>query len=225
MSTGNSQPIRVLIIGAGGQGQILADALLFAVKAGQPLLPVGYLDDAPALAGVEILGLPVLGRLEMLPQIPHDAVIVGIGSNRLRQRLYQQFSQAGESFATFCHPTAIVGHNVTVGCGTYVGAYAVIAASSSVGNNTIVHGGSIIGHHNQIGDHAHIAPGVHTAGNVTIGTGVVVGIGANIMPQRYIGDWAVVGAGALVHRHVSEATTVAGVPAKLLAPKKEMTAG
>ncbi len=37
--------MRLLILGAGGQGQVLADALLFAAEAGQPLTPVGYLDD------------------------------------------------------------------------------------------------------------------------------------------------------------------------------------
>ncbi len=55
--------MRILILGAGGQGQVLADALLFAAEAGQPVTPVGYLDDNPALWQMRPLGLPVLGPL------------------------------------------------------------------------------------------------------------------------------------------------------------------
>jgi acetyltransferase EpsM len=208
--------MQILIIGAGGQGQVVADALLFAVEAGELVTPVGFLDDNPALAGAQILGLPVFGPLTLVERTPHDALILGIGNNRQRRRLYEEFKQAGAQFATVRHPSAIVGHDVVVGQGVYVGAYVVIAAGSTVGNNAIVHGGSIIGHHNQIGDHVHIAPGVHTAGSVTIGEGAMVGIGANILPQRRIGDWAVVGGGALVHRDVEQGATVVGVPARAI---------
>ena len=54
------------ILSAGGQGQGLADALLFAAEAGQPVTPVGYLDDNPALWQRAPLGLPVLGALVQL---------------------------------------------------------------------------------------------------------------------------------------------------------------
>ena len=58
--------MRLLILGAGGQGQVLADALLFAAEAGQPLTPVGYLDDNPSLWRSAPLGSPVLGALVQL---------------------------------------------------------------------------------------------------------------------------------------------------------------
>ena len=43
--------MRVLILGAGGHAQVVADVLLCAHRAGDPAIPIGYLDDAPHLRG------------------------------------------------------------------------------------------------------------------------------------------------------------------------------
>lgn len=79
--------MRILILGAGGQGQVLADALLFATAAGQPLAPVGCLDDNPALWQSASVGLPALGPLASWREVPHDALIRCIGANRRRSEL------------------------------------------------------------------------------------------------------------------------------------------
>lgn len=58
--------MRILILGAGGQGQVLADALRFAAEAGQPVTPVGYLDDDPSLwqcAAAQLAGARCAGGL------------------------------------------------------------------------------------------------------------------------------------------------------------------
>lgn len=208
--------MRILILGAGGQGQVLADALLFAAEAGQPVTPVGYLDDNSSLWQTKPLGLPVLGALAAWRNIAHDALLLGIGANRRRGELYTALCAEGAWFTALRHPTALVGHDVVVGPGSYIGAYVILAAGTVVGANAIVHGNSVIGHHNVIGDHVHIAPGVHTAGSVSVEAGAMVGIGANVLPQRRIGAWAVVGAGALVQRDVAPGVTVVGVPARPL---------
>ena len=51
---------------------------------------------------------------------------------------------------------------------------------------------------------------------MVVGDGALVGIGASVTPGRTIGAWAVVGAGAAVVSDVEEATTVAGVPARVV---------
>ncbi len=68
-----------------------------------------------------------------------------------------------------------------------------------------------------VADHAHIAPGAHLGGDVRIGEGAFVGIGATVMPQRSIGAWSIVGAGALVHRDIPDRATAIGVPARFSA--------
>ena len=85
---------RILILGAGGHAQVVADILLRMRDAGAQVEPVGYLDDNPRLRGEERLGLPILGGVADLPRIPHDALILAIGDNKTRQRLFQQGWQA-----------------------------------------------------------------------------------------------------------------------------------
>ena len=53
--------VRIIILGAGGHAQVIADAVQRAREAGAAWELVGFLDDNPALAGHVRLGLPILG--------------------------------------------------------------------------------------------------------------------------------------------------------------------
>jgi sugar O-acyltransferase (sialic acid O-acetyltransferase NeuD family) len=211
--------MRILIIGAGGHGQVVADILQQMQAAGAGVQPVGFLDDNPALLGEKYLGLPVLGSEKSLPAIVHDAVIVAIGNNRTRQNLFLQLMDLGEQFATAQHPKAIIAPDVQVGPGCMIMAGVIVNIGSTIAQNTILNTACTVDHHSRVAAHAHIAPGVHLGGEVTIEEGALIGIGATVMPQRSVGAWAVVGAGSLVHAGVPDNTVVAGVPARTLKEK------
>ncbi len=206
--------MRVLIIGAGGHAQVVADILLCMHQEDGDTVPVGYLDDDPALAGQQLLGLPVLGKLEQRGAIPHDRAIVAIGHNETRRQLFETLRQEGEEFILARHPRATVAASAQVGLGTVICAGVVINAGSVVGTNCILNTGCTVDHHNYIGDHAHIAPGVHLGGDVLIGEGTLVGIGATVLPQRRVGNWCIVSAGAVVHRDLDNGVVAAGMPAR-----------
>ncbi len=63
-------PRRVLIVGAGAAGDLVARDLLSHPSTG--LLPVGFLDDAREKQGLRLHGLPVLGRLHDLAPVAAD---------------------------------------------------------------------------------------------------------------------------------------------------------
>lgn len=206
---------RVLIVGAGGHAQVVADILLKMAAVGQPIQPIGYIDDNPAVEGLSFLGLPVIGTIAERARISHDALIIAIGDNQIRRRLAQELIAHGTRLASAIHPTAIIAGGVTIGPGATICARVVINPGATVGANVIVNTAGTIDHHNRIGDHVHIAPGVCTGGDVVIDEGAFVGIGATVMPQRRVGAWSVVGAGSLVQRDIPPGVVAFGVPAQI----------
>jgi acetyltransferase EpsM len=199
---------QVIIIGAGGHAQVVADILQVEGNS----IPLGYLDDNPNLLGHSYLGLPVLGNMETISEIEHDRIIIAIGDNARRKQIFESLKQQGEQFATAIHPTAIIAPSAKIGMGTMICAGAIVNPEASIGDNVILNTGSTIDHHNQIEDHVHIAPGVHLGGTVTVREGAFIGIGAKVIPQREIGCWSIVGAGAAIVNDIEPKSLYVGVP-------------
>jgi sugar O-acyltransferase (sialic acid O-acetyltransferase NeuD family) len=194
--------MRVVILGAGGHAQVVADILWRMRDAGQNISPIAYLDDNLALHGQAFLNVPVLGATEKLAEIEHEAVIVAIGNGRIRQKLFLTLQERGATFAIARHPTAVIAPDVQIGPGAMICANVVINTGAVIGQNVILNTACTVDHHNRIGDHAHIAPGAHLGGDVQVGEGTLVGIGAIVLPQRRLGNWSIVGGGAVVVKDV-----------------------
>ena len=54
------------------------------------------------------------------------------------------------------------------------------------------------------------------AGGVNVGEGTELGTGCDVIPRVNIGEWAVVGAGAVVTRDLPANSTAVGVPAQVV---------
>lgn len=213
---------RVLILGAGGQGQIIVDALLRSQEAGGQAIPAGYLDDNAALHGQFQLGVPVLGGFARLKEIEHDAVVLAVGDNATRRALFERLRQQGERFITVRHPSAIIAPDVLIGPGSVLYANVVINTGSVIGENAILTTSCTIGHHNRIGSHTHIGPGVNLSGGVQVGEGTLIGAGAVAIPLCSVGSWSMVGAGAVIIRDLPDRVVAVGSPCNVI---KRLPAG
>jgi sugar O-acyltransferase (sialic acid O-acetyltransferase NeuD family) len=188
---------RLIVIGAGGHGRVVADAADH---------PVVFLDDNLNLEGV-------IGSIHQLEEIKEkgDAVVVGIGNNKKRIEVLQGVDQP----ATIIHKTAVISNSAIIGEGSVVFANVAVNPYTVIGNGCILNTASTIDHDCILGNGVHISPGAHLGGNVIIGDCSWVGIGASVKHGVTIGKNVMVGAGAAVVSDISDGVTVVGVPAKV----------
>jgi sugar O-acyltransferase (sialic acid O-acetyltransferase NeuD family) len=218
MSSMTSSACDLVILGAGGMGQEVADLVLAAAADGARWRLIGFLDDDSSLHGLEVLGLPVLGDHRWLSG-RRAAVAMGVGAPASRRRAWAAVQSMGsEAVETpvLVHPAAYAGLGVEIGPGTVVGAQATLTADVLVGRFAIVNVGATVSHNARLADFATVAPGAHLAGNVTLGEGADVGTGASVIQGKAVGAWSVVGAGAVVIDDVEADTTVVGCPARVV---------
>lgn len=200
---------KVVVIGAGGHGKVIADII---EKSGD--IVAGFLDDK---ATGESTGLSVIGKLCDITQISRQAeaeFIVAVGDNYSRKKISEAYEAYQVKWYTAIHPSAVIAKDVLVGKGTAIMANAVINSGSMVGNHAILNTASTIDHDNVIADFVHISPGAHLAGNVRIGEASWIGIGGIISNNVAVVGNCTIGAGTVVIEDISESGVYVGVPAK-----------
>ncbi|NLN82076.1 MAG: acetyltransferase [Clostridiales bacterium] len=200
---------KLVIIGAGGHGKVVADNALKNKKY-ESLL---FLDDSEDSKGFN--NIAVAGKVDDFFQYINDSeFIVAIGNNTIRAKITSALEARQAKIATLIHPDAVIGSGVRIGCGTVVMAGAVINTGSIIGKSSIINTCSSIDHDCIVGNYCHISVGAHLAGSVVIGKSVFVGAGATVIDNIKICSKAIVGAGAVVTNDLDEAGTYVGVPVK-----------
>ncbi len=197
------------MFGAGGHGQVVADA---ARCAGWTVL--GFLDDQRPQGDDTLLG-PVLGGRGWCRGHREVAIALGIGSNAVRQQIAEELLLMGVSLATVVHPSAVVSRAAQLGPGVAVLALAVVNAGARVERGAIVNSAAVVEHDVVVGSFAHVSPNATLAGAARLGDLSQLGAGACALPGVSIGPRCIVGAGAVVTRDVPANSVCMGVPARI----------
>jgi sugar O-acyltransferase (sialic acid O-acetyltransferase NeuD family) len=210
----------LLLLGGGGFARETVE-LVRAINARTPTWELaGILDDDPAKAGTELLGVPVIGPVGLAAERPEAAVVACVASPDAPSRRLELVARLGlpaQRYATLVHPMASVPGSATLGPGTVLHAGVVLTADVCVGAHVAVMPAVVLTHDDVVQDGVTFGAGVRVAGTVTIEKGVYVGAGALIRERLRIGAGAVVGMGAVVTRSVPPGEIWAGVPARSLA--------
>ena len=102
------------------------------------------------------------------------------------------------------------------GGGIFIGKRAILNSGCVIGKNSIINTGALVEHGCNISNHVNLSPLAVLNGDVFVGEGSFIGSSSVTIGQIKIGNWAVIGAGAVVINNVDSYTTVAGVPAKVI---------
>jgi sugar O-acyltransferase (sialic acid O-acetyltransferase NeuD family) len=200
---------RLAILGAGGHGHVVADC---AERLGWSRIV--FFDDSPDAKTPAPWTLAGTGADLLASIAEFDALIVGIGINRIRLERQQALAAAGGRVATLIHPAATVSRHAVIGEGSVVFAGAVVNPGAVVGQACILNTGCGIDHDDRLADGVHVSPGAHLGGGVSVGEASWIGLGASVREGISIGSDVRVGAGAVIVRDVTHGLTVVGNPAR-----------
>ena len=212
---GGKSDKRVVIVGAGGHGKVVASVIESTGK----YHIVGFVDVMEKVGEV-VRGYKVIGTDDDLPYIYKDGVnfaAVGIGSVgdvSLRKRVYERLKSIGFVLPAIVSNYAFVDSTVTIGEGSVIVHGAVIQPDVKIDKMAIINTKASVDHDCIIGDFTHVAPGTTLSGNVILETEVHIGTGAKLIQGVRIGRKTIIGAGAVVVKDIPSGVIAKGVPAR-----------
>lgn len=195
---------RLLIIGAGGHGRSVAEAVLLSSSMQYSPAPrhalTAFLDDA-AQPGQQVWDWPVWGTTAMLADCVGrvDVVLVAIGNNALRASLHERVRAAGLALATVVHPSAMVSSRATVGEGCAIMAGAVVGTGARLDEGAIVNCGAVADHDCVVEAFGHLGVNASMAGGTVLGRGAWMQAGSSLGYGVKVPAGTVLRAGEAMH--------------------------
>ena len=183
---------KLLIVGSGGFGRVVSEHALKEYEC-------SFVDDGYEV-GTEICGVKVVGHIADLNALfaEYKLLIVAIGSNSFRERIYREMEIIGFQFPNivsenvYISPFAMVGqgciflNNVcvqngsTIGNGVILNPGVEIHHGAKVEDYALIYTNSVIRTYATVGKRAKIGSNVTIANGVEIETGAVVDDGATL---------------------------------------------
>ncbi len=206
----------IAIYGAGGFGREVLTLLQDINKQSPQWNFVGFFDDGME-KGSTVNGHKLLGGMTELNAWDTPlSLAIAVGTPTIHETILKKICNPQISFPTLIHPTAIIGDSnfVKIGEGCIICAYNVITTNVEIGDFVILNIACTTGHDTIIHNHASFMPTCNISGEVIIGEGVYCGTGVKIINRTSIGEWSIVGAGAVVTKPLPASCTAVGVPAR-----------
>lgn len=206
----------LIIIGASGFGREVA-WLVERINAKEPTWNMlGFLDDNEEIQGQQINGYFVLGKSEDVGNYPDAYFVCAVGASRIREKIINRVKEINPNikFGTVIDPTVEMSNIVDIGEGTIICAHTIITVNICIGNHVIINLDCTIGHDAILQDFVTLYPSVNVSGMTNIGYCSELGTGMQIIQGKAVGNYSIVGAGAVVVKDIPEKCTAVGSPAK-----------
>jgi len=141
-------------------------------------------------------------------------VMIAVADSKSRFDIVQRLPKETKYF-TWIHPTALIMSNdITIGEGSFIGAYSILTTNIKIGKHAILNRGNHIGHDCEIGDYFSAMPGAIVSGNVKIYDCVYMGSNSSIREKLSIHSLCTVGMNSGVVKNITEPGTYVSTPAK-----------
>jgi sugar O-acyltransferase (sialic acid O-acetyltransferase NeuD family) len=182
--------MKLLLVGAGGFGRVVLEHVIEKYE-------VAFLDDGDVQNAD---GVPVIGKTSDMEKFfpEYRQLLVTIGNNPLREKLYRRAAEIGYTFPNLIVPSAYVSPNATLGAGIIVLNNAVIQNGAKTGDGTILNPGVEAHHDSTIGNYCLIYTNsvvrslTHVGDRAWIGSTCTISTGAEVKADAVIEDGSVV---------------------------------
>lgn len=202
----------IYIIGASGFGREVA----WLINELNEWIIKGFIDDDENLQNQAINEIPVIGNIFSLVGIEEEInVIIAIANPIIRKKIVNKLSLNNNiKFPNIVSKDAKLSNFVEMGVGNIICAASILTTNITLGDFNHINLSCTIGHDVILSDYVTIYPSVNVSGAVNIGDCCELGTGTQIIQGKNICPNAVIGAGSVVVKDISESGTYVGVPAK-----------
>lgn len=209
--------VDLYIVGAGGLGRGLADALIYDGKQNveEKFNNIYFVDDNHS--GSHLNGIPVKYSLDYFVNLEIKCLVINaIGSPWIRKDIQSRL----EKNPNFVFPNYIdkdikIYNHVKIGKGNIITRGAVLSTNISIGNHNLIHFNCSIGHDVIIGNYNCIYPLTSLSGYTSLGDENMIGTGTSTLPRCEIKNRVNVGAHSLLKGSYESNITVFGAPARI----------
>ncbi len=206
----------LIIFGASGFGREVA-WLVERINAVEPTWNlIGFMDDNEDIQGTEINGYKVIGKSNDVKNHMDAYYVCAVGASKVREKIVNNLKQTcpGILFATLIDPSVEMSKLVSIGEGTIICAHTILTVNILLGEHVIINLDCTIGHDAVIEDYVTLYPSANVSGATYIGKAAELGTGMQIIQGKTVGEYSIVGAGAVVVKSIPSNCTAVGGPAK-----------
>lgn len=205
---------KVIFVGAGEYAESVYDSMS---KEEYDL--VGFVDESKTGSH---MGRPILAsRVGQVPYFREYAYFISIGDTEPRKRLFEEVKRLGLETINVIDKSAMVASSVSIGTGNFIGKMAVINIGTVIGDDNMINSKALIEHHCTIKNHTRIATATTMNGDVIVEDGAYLGSMACCIGQQRLGEFSIIGAGAVALGDIEPYCTAVGVPAKVIKRRLE----
>ena len=208
----------LIIFGASGFGREVAWLVERINRVSPTWNLLGFMDDNEVIQGTEINGYRVLGGADAVGDYPDAYFLCAVGASRVREKIIGNLKAVNPNirFATVIDPSVEMSDLVSIGEGTIICAHTIVTVNISIGDHVIINLDCTIGHDAILQDYVTLYPSANISGMTNIGRGSELGTGMQIIQGKTVGDYSIVGAGAVVVKDIPANCTAVGSPAKAI---------
>lgn len=184
---------KLLLIGAGGFGRVVSEHA-------RKWYECAFVDDGAEI-GSKICGIQVVANTSELMQLfdEYKLLVVTIGNNKLREKIYKDARKIGYSFpnivseSTYISPYSAIGsgcvflNNVVIQNGAKIGNGVILMPNieihhdATIGNNVLIYANTVVRSLASVGDRAWIGSTLTISNNVSISDDAVVPNGNTVL--------------------------------------------